>query len=115
MKDLSCALAADMYGRMQMRVILDFSRGSKPTDNVLIENFNACVRIACFNQRRFLDLDDARTEIESWREDYNHVRPHSSIGERAPMTMLPPTGIALWEQQGQKLSIKLAQISRADH
>ena len=68
-------------------VILDFSRPGKPTDNAFIESFNARVRLECLNQRWFLDLDDARTKIELWRQDYNDVRPHSAIGERTPMIM----------------------------
>ena len=68
-------------------VVLDFSRPGKPTDNAFIESFNARVRIECLNQHWFMDLDDARTKIESWRRDYNYVRPHSAIGERTPITM----------------------------
>jgi putative transposase len=68
-------------------VILDFSRPGKPTENAFIENFNARVRLECLNQHWFLDLDDARTKIELWRQDYNDVRPHSAIGERTPMIM----------------------------
>jgi putative transposase len=68
-------------------VILDFSRPGKPTDNAFIESFNARVRLECLNQHWFLDLDDARTKIELWRQDYNDVRPHSAIGERTPTIM----------------------------
>ena len=68
-------------------VIVDFSRPGKPTDNAFIESFNARIRLECLNQHWFLDLDDARTKIELWRQDYNDVRPHSAIGERTPMTM----------------------------
>ena len=32
----------------------------------------------------FLSLDDARDKIESWREDYNGVRPHSSLKNLTP-------------------------------
>lgn len=68
-------------------IILDFSRPGKPTDNAFVESFNARVRLECLNQHWFLDLDDARTKVESWRRDYNDVRPYSAIGERTPMTM----------------------------
>jgi transposase InsO family protein len=34
-----------------------------------------------------MDLDDARTKIALWRQDYNDVRPHSAIDERTPMIM----------------------------
>lgn len=66
---------------------LDFSRPGKPTDSAFIESFNARVRLECLNQHWFLNLDDARTKIELWRQDYNDVRPHSAIGERTPMIM----------------------------
>ena len=66
-------------------VIVDYSRPGKPTDNAFVESFNARVRLECLNQHCFLDLDDARTKVESWRRDYNDVRPHSAIGERTPM------------------------------
>ena len=26
----------------------------------------------------------AREELEAWRHDYNHFRPHSSLGNRTP-------------------------------
>lgn len=34
--------------------------------------------------RWFLSLSDARQKIESWREDYNQVRPHSSRANLTP-------------------------------
>jgi hypothetical protein len=48
-------------------------------DNAFIESFNARARLECLNQHWFLDLDDARQKIESWRQDYNAVRPHASL------------------------------------
>ncbi len=30
------------------------------------------------------DLPDARTIIDRWRQHYNHVRPHSSLGYVPP-------------------------------
>ena len=30
-------------------------------------------------------LADARQIIETWRLDYNQVRPHSSLADRTPM------------------------------
>jgi putative transposase len=31
-----------------------------------------------------LDLEDARNKIESWRDFYNEIRPHSSLGMISP-------------------------------
>jgi putative transposase len=57
-------------------VVLDFSRPGKPTDNAFID------------QHWFLDIDDARSKIEAWRQDYNHVRPHGAIGNQVPMDII---------------------------
>jgi putative transposase len=66
------------------KVKLDFSRPGKPTDNAFIESFNARLRAECLNEHWFLTLVDAREKIESWREDYNLRRPHSSLGNLTP-------------------------------
>ena len=65
-------------------VKLDFSRPGKPTDNALIESFNGKFRQECLNQHWFLSLEDAQEQVDSWREDYNRRRPHSSLGDRTP-------------------------------
>jgi len=67
------------------KVKLDFSRPGKPTDNALIESFNGKFRAECLNENWFLSLADARGKIEQWRQDYNRHRPHSSLGDLAPM------------------------------
>lgn len=65
-------------------VTLDFSRPGKPTDNPYIESFNGSFRNECLNLYWFLSLEDARTKIEAWRDDYNSFRPHSSLGDLTP-------------------------------
>lgn len=78
-------------------VVMDFSRPGKPTDNAFIESFNGSFRDECLNAHGFLSLEDACSKIESWRHDYNHFRPHSSLGDIPPaqfeaqyQTTLPP-------------------------
>jgi putative transposase len=65
-------------------VILDFSRPGKPTDNPFIESFNGSFRDECLNMHWFLSLNDAKEKIESWRQDYNTFRPHSSLDNLTP-------------------------------
>ena len=36
------------------------------------------------NEELFDSLADARRKLAIWRYDYNHVRPHSSLGNRTP-------------------------------
>ena len=66
------------------QVTLDFSRPGKPTDNALAETFNGRLRDECLNTNWFLSLDDARRKIEAWREHYNEIRPHTSLGYVPP-------------------------------
>ena len=63
---------------------LRFIEPGKPIQNAVMESFNGRLRDECLNQHWFLNLADARQIIESWRIDYNHVRPHSSLGYRTP-------------------------------
>ena len=65
-------------------VELDFIRPGKPTENALIESFNGRLRQECLNENWFLSLNDAREKIESWRQDYNHDRPHRALKGLAP-------------------------------
>lgn len=56
----------------------------KPTQNAYIESFNGKFRDECLNEHWFETLAQARTEIATWRRDYNEVRPHSSCNRMPP-------------------------------
>lgn len=56
----------------------------KPTQNAFIESFNGSFRDECLNETLFSSLDEARSEIRKWKEDYNQNRPHSSLGNLTP-------------------------------
>ncbi|MBI5431861.1 MAG: IS3 family transposase [Planctomycetes bacterium] len=56
-----------------------FIRPGKPIENAYAESFNGRVREECLNQHAFESVAHARSVIEGWREDYNTVRPHSSL------------------------------------
>jgi len=57
----------------------------KPVQNAFIESFNSKLRDECLNEHAFLSLAEARLIIEAWRDDYNHLRPHSSLGALTPI------------------------------
>ena len=65
-------------------VKLHFIRPGKPVENAYVESFNGKFRDECLNQHWFTSLDHARDVIEQWRQDYNEVRPHSSLGNLTP-------------------------------
>ena len=56
----------------------------RPMQNAYIESFNGKFRDECLNEHWFQTLAQARQEIEAWRQDYNDVRPHSSVGRIPP-------------------------------
>ena len=53
-------------------------------ENGFIESFNARLRDELLDGEIFYSLREAQVVIESWRRHYNAVRPHASLGYRAP-------------------------------
>jgi putative transposase len=56
----------------------------RPMQNGYIESFNGKFRDECLNEHWFETLAQTRTAIAAWRQDYNEVRPHSSLGRIPP-------------------------------
>jgi len=56
----------------------------KPQQNGYVESFNGRLRDECLNETLFASLSHARAVLCNWRDDYNHVRPHSGIGGLTP-------------------------------
>jgi len=65
-------------------VRLEFIQPGKPVQNAYIESFNGRLRDECLNANWFTSLTDARRKIETWRRDYNELRPHSSLNYLPP-------------------------------
>jgi putative transposase len=57
----------------------------KPNQNAWIESFNGKFRDECLNLHAFSDLEDARNIATKWKEEYNTIRPHSSLGRIPPV------------------------------
>jgi len=62
-----------------------------PWENGYCESFNGKLRDELLNGEIFCSLKEAKVLIEQWRQHYNTVRPHSSLGYRppAPQTFVP--------------------------
>ena len=56
----------------------------KPMQNGFVESLNGRSRDECLNEHLFRNLPAARHLIEEWRADYNHDRPHTSLGGLTP-------------------------------
>lgn len=80
------------------KVGLAFIQPGKPTQNAFVESFNAQVRDECLNVHWFLSLAAARHELERWRHDYNHIRPHGSLGRKTPAEFAEAHTITLGAQ-----------------
>src|SRR5947199_66460 len=63
---------------------LHFIEPGKPNQNAYVESFNGRLRDECLNEHWFMSLGQARETIETWRLDYNAVRPHSALGDVPP-------------------------------
>jgi transposase InsO family protein len=67
-----------------------------PWENGFIESFNARLRDELLDGEIFYTLREAQIVIESWRRHYNAVRPHASIGYRAPAPEVFVPELAAW-------------------
>ncbi len=66
------------------KVQLDYIEPGKPMQNGHVESFNGKFRDECLNTHWFKTLRQARNIVETWRTDYNEVRPHSALGYATP-------------------------------
>jgi transposase InsO family protein len=69
-----------------------FIEPGSPCENGYNESFNGKLRDELLNGEIFYTLQEAQVLIERWRQHYNTIRPHSSLGYRppAPAAILPP-------------------------
>ncbi|WP_146010513.1 integrase core domain-containing protein, partial [Dyella sp. AD56] len=65
---------------VQLRLI----EPGKPNQHAYIESFNGRLRDECLNEHWFPSLLHARTEIETWRREYNEERPKKALGGLTP-------------------------------
>jgi putative transposase len=56
----------------------------KPWQNGSNESFNGKFRDECLGLQWFRNRTEAKVLIESWRREYNAIRPHSSLGNLTP-------------------------------
>ena len=85
----------EWLGRLQVKTL--YIEPASPWENGYIESFNGKLRDELLNREVFDTLLEARVLIEEWRREYNHVRPHSSLGYRppAPQAVLPASSSTL--------------------
>ena len=62
-----------------------FIEPGSPWENGYIESFNGKMRYELLDGEIFYSLLEAKIIIEQWRNHYNTIRPHSSLGRRPPV------------------------------
>ena len=67
-----------------------------PWENGYIESFNARLRDELLDGEIFYTLKEAKIVVESWRRHYNAVRPHASLGYRAPAPEVIVPALSAW-------------------
>jgi putative transposase len=61
----------------------------KPDQNAFIERFNRSYRDDVLDAYIFESIEEVRQLTNDWLDDYNHERPHDSLGRVPPRTFLP--------------------------
>ena len=60
----------------------------KPSENGFTESLNGKIRDECLNEHWFQTLQQAKDIIHDWRQDYNYVRPHSTLTYKTPIEFI---------------------------
>lgn len=72
-----------------------------PWENPYIESFNSKFRDECLNREMFTCLLEARVIVNDFADEYNEIRPHSSLDY-----MTPTEFVYKWKEEGIKKELK---------
>lgn len=74
----------------ERQILLQFIQPGKPTQNGFVERNNGSLRKELLNAYHFFSLQEVRMMAEEWQQDYNHERPHDSLGNVPPIEFINP-------------------------
>jgi putative transposase len=80
--EMTAKVIRSWLGQLGTRAL--YIEPGSPWENGYCESFNGKLRDECLNQEIFYSLREAQVVIELWRNQYNTIRPHSSLGYRPP-------------------------------
>jgi putative transposase len=78
----------------QLQIEALYIAPGSPWENGYAESFHSKLRDEFLSQEEFDGLGAAKRLTQAWREDYNHHRPHSSLGYVTPAEFAARVGTA---------------------
>jgi len=83
----------------ERKIALVHIQPGRPMQNGHVESFHGRLRDECLNTHWFRTLNDVRSTLANWRQEYNCERPHSALGYRTPEEFRQRAGYANGEGQ----------------
>jgi transposase InsO family protein len=80
--EFTAAVVREWLGRVGVTTL--FIEPGSPWENGYVESFNGTLREELLDQEEFGNVLEAKLLAVQWRDDYNHVRPHSSLEGLTP-------------------------------
>lgn len=87
----------EWLGRVSVETL--YVAPGSPWENGYAESFHSKLRDEFLSQEVFESVSAARRQTAAWREDYNHYRPHSSLGYQTPAEFAARCAASAAEQQ----------------
>lgn len=68
----------------EQKIAINYIEKGSPWENGKIESFNGKLKDECLDRESFYNLTEARVILQDHQREYNHERPHSSLGYQTP-------------------------------
>ena len=72
------------------------------------ERFNGILKQELIYKELFYSLREARAALANWQFEYNHIRPHGSLGYKppAPLVHIPKATVGNFKKSASKVAQK---------